>query len=215
VTREMAQPATDHRRATAERNVTAILDAAEALLERHAQASIAAVATQAGVSRVTVYAHFPTREALLEAVVERAVKRATVALEAAQPASGPPLEALDRLIAAGWRKLEHNSAIAQAAAEQLSPAALTRAHLAAHDRVGGLVRRGRAEGSFRTDLPTDWLVTSTLALMHACGDEVRAGRLDTCDALQIVTTTIRDLLTGPPRPTPAPERRGRRSATKS
>jgi TetR/AcrR family transcriptional repressor of mexCD-oprJ operon len=202
----MPQPATDHRRAVAERNVAAILDAAEALLARHAQASIAAVANEAGVSRVTVYAHFATREDLLEAVVERAVQRSIVALEAAQPDAGPPFDALERLIGAGWRELEHNSTIAQAAADQLSPAALTRAHQAAHHRIAAFIERGRDAGSFRTDLPTDWLVTATLALMHACGDEVRASRLNAVAAPRILTTTIRDLLTGQPPPSTPSDR---------
>jgi TetR/AcrR family transcriptional repressor of mexCD-oprJ operon len=190
----MAQPVTDHRRATAERNIAAILDAAEALLERRASATIAAVATEAGVSRVTVYAHFATLDELLGAVVERAVGRATVTIDAARPDDGPALEALTRVIAAGWRELDHNAAIAQAAAERLSPAALTRAHEAAHHRVRDLVQRGRDEGTFRGDLPTDWLATTILALMHACADEVRAGRLDAARALDILTATIRDVL---------------------
>src|SRR5919108_5870350 len=119
-------PTTDHRRAIAERNVTAILDAAEALLERRSPASITAVAAEAGVSRVTVYSHFPTREELLAAVVERAVGRAAVALERAEPRRGPPLEALDRVIAAAWRELDRHSAIAQATSEQLIPAEVLR-----------------------------------------------------------------------------------------
>jgi AcrR family transcriptional regulator len=53
------QRAADYQRAIAERNVEAILDAVEDLLERRAQASVSAVAALAGVSRVTVYAHFP------------------------------------------------------------------------------------------------------------------------------------------------------------
>jgi AcrR family transcriptional regulator len=57
----MTSQAADHRRATAERNVAAILDATAALLSQQGTASIAAVAAQAGVSRVTVYAHFPER----------------------------------------------------------------------------------------------------------------------------------------------------------
>jgi AcrR family transcriptional regulator len=192
----MTEPATDHRRAIAERNVEAILDAAERLLERHTQASIAAVATEAGVSRVTVYAHFPKREQLLEAVVERAVRRTADAIAAVEPHSGPPLEALARLIATGWRELDHNRAMAQAAAEQLSPTALTRAHEGALRHIRALVQRGRETGDFRTDLPTDWLVTSTLSLIHACGDEVRAGRIQPEHALDLLTTTIRDLLAG-------------------
>jgi AcrR family transcriptional regulator len=186
---------TDHRRATAERNLQAILDAAEALLERRAAATIAAVAAEAGVSRVTVYAHFPTREQLLEAVVERAVGHATAALDAAEPGRGPAREALERVIAAGWRELDRNATIAQAAAEQLSPEALTRSHQAAHHRVQELIDRGREEGAVRTDVPAAWLVTCTFALLHACGDEVRAGRLDADRALGVLQATLRGVLT--------------------
>ena len=56
--RTVATEPVDHRRATAERNVEAILDAAESLLGDGEATSIAAVAGRAGVSRVTVYAHF-------------------------------------------------------------------------------------------------------------------------------------------------------------
>jgi hypothetical protein len=65
-------------------------------------------------------------EELLEAVVGRAVRHASVALDAAEPSRGPAVEALDRVIAAGWSELVRHSTIADAAAEQLSPAALTR-----------------------------------------------------------------------------------------
>jgi len=192
----MTPSATDHRRAIAERNVEAILDAAEGLLERRAQASIAAVAAQAGVSRVTVYAHFPTREALLEAVVERAVRRASVAIDAAEPDAGPALDALDRVIAAGWRELDRNAGMAEAAAQQLGAAAMARAHEAAHRRILGLVERGREEGAVRTDVPAGWLVAGVFALIHACGQEVRAGRLDGSDALGVLTATLRDVVVG-------------------
>jgi TetR/AcrR family transcriptional repressor of mexCD-oprJ operon len=192
-----APRATDHRRLIADRNVAAILNAAETLLERRAAVSIAAVAATAGVSRVTVYAHFATWEALLEAVVERAARRTTAALEAADPDHGPPLEALERVLAAGWRELARNSAIAQAAAAQLSPAALARAHHPIHHRLGELVERGRADGSFRVDLPAAWLLTSALALIHAGAEDVRAGRVDEPDALHLLTVTVRDLFIGP------------------
>jgi TetR/AcrR family transcriptional regulator, mexCD-oprJ operon repressor len=189
----MAEAATDHRRATAERNIEAILDAAEVLLERGAQASITAVAAEAGVSRVTVYAHFPTREGLLGAVVERAIKRAAVALRAAKPNEGPAVEALDRVIAAAWQELDRNRAIAQATADQLSSAEVARTHAAAMRPIRRLVDRGRREGAFRTDLPADWLVTGCFALLHACGDQVRAGAMSSAEALDVLTRTMHDL----------------------
>jgi TetR/AcrR family transcriptional repressor of mexCD-oprJ operon len=192
----MPEAAIDHRRATAERNIESILDAAEALLERGSQASITAVASEAGVSRVTVYAHFPTRQDLLAAVVERAVKRAAAALKAAKPNEGPAVEALDRVIAAAWQELDRNRAIAQATADHLIPAEVTRTHAAAMRPIRRLVERGRKEGAFRTDLPADWLVTSCFALLHACGDEVRAGAMDSQQALDVLTRTMRDLFMG-------------------
>ena len=95
-----AQRLTRYQREVAERNVEAILDAAEDLLRTQGYANISAVAVLAGVSRVTVYAHFPTWEALLEAAVERAVRRTMTALQSVRPQDGPPVEALDRVLAA-------------------------------------------------------------------------------------------------------------------
>src|SRR5262249_29688613 len=151
-----SQP-TDRRRAIADRNVAAILDAAEELLRQQAQVTIAAVAAQAGVSRVTVYAHFATGEALLEAVVERAVDHAAATLAAAEPGAGPPAEALARLIATGWRELGRNAAMAQAAAARLSADAMARSHQAAHQQIADLVSRGKRDGTFRSDVPDSWL----------------------------------------------------------
>jgi TetR/AcrR family transcriptional regulator, mexCD-oprJ operon repressor len=56
-----------------------------------------------------------------------------------------------------------------------------------------LVDRGRREGAFRTDLPADWLVTTCFALLHACGDQVRAGAMSSAEALDVLTRTMRDL----------------------
>ena len=193
----MSQPATDHRRATAERNTEAILDAAERLLECGNEPTILAVAAEAGVSRVTVYAHFATRQQLLEAVVERAVHRTSEALDAVEPERGPPPEALQRVIEVGWRDLDRNNAITQAASEQLTPEALRRAHQAAHQRLRKLIDRGRRSGDFRTDVPADWLVTAFHALIHAAGDEVRAGRLRPGAALSALGATLDDLFHGP------------------
>src|SRR5258707_15777592 len=93
-----AHRAASYHRDIADRNIEAILDAAEELLELQGHATISAVAAHAGVSRVTVYAHFPTWDALLEAAVERAVGRTMQAIESASPGDGPPAEALDRML---------------------------------------------------------------------------------------------------------------------
>ena len=191
-----AQRTTGYQREVAERNVEAILDAAEQLLRSQGHASISAVAAQAGVSRVTVYAHFPTWTALLEAAVERAVRQTMTALQSVHPDDGPPGEALDRMVAATWQHLARYRAMAAAVAELLSPEAVTRTHQAAHHTIGALLERGQADGSFRTDLPPRWLVTASIALLHACSEGVRAGQIKEHDAVRILSTSIRDLLTG-------------------
>ena len=55
---------------------------------------------------------------------------------------------------------------------------------------------GQADGSFRTDLPARWLAAASIALVHACSDEVRAGHIDEHDAVRILTASVRDLVTG-------------------
>jgi TetR/AcrR family transcriptional regulator, mexCD-oprJ operon repressor len=193
----MPDAATDHRRATAEHNVQAILDAAEVLLARGDTASITAVASEAGVSRVTVYAHFPDPQALLEAVTKRSVSGFSEHLDAAALDEGSPLEALDRLVARAWTELDRHGVIAEAASRHLSPAALARAHKSLHQPIARLIKRGRASGDFRTDLPAGWLVSTYFALMHACGDDVRAGKLPVKEATRVLQTTLRAVFIGP------------------
>jgi AcrR family transcriptional regulator len=186
----------DHRRAVAERNVESILDAVDRLLERGGQTSIASVAIEAGTSRVTVYAHFPTREHLLEAALQRAVRRATAAVEAAAPDEGPPLEALDRMVAVAWQVLERFSGMAAATMESIPHDRHQRLHEPVMAPVSRLIDRGRREGAFRTDVPAEWLVACTYALFHAAAAEVRAGHLDIDSARQALSLSLSDLFAG-------------------
>ena len=187
-------PATDSRRLIAEHNLQAILDAAERLLQRGDQPSISAVASEAGVSRPTVYAHFPDRRLLLQALVERTVKHAMSAIETAEPDRGPAADALRRLIASSWQQLAGHDEIARAATRELSADAMRQAHESARAVIRKLIERGRKDGSFRTDVPVGWLVTTTLALVHAAAEEVRTGELDAEAARSTLTLTITDLL---------------------
>jgi TetR/AcrR family transcriptional regulator, mexCD-oprJ operon repressor len=187
----------DSRHAIAERNVGAILDGAQRVLQRGEQMSISAVAAEAGVSRPTVYAHFPDLERLLEALVERTVRRTMTAVDSAEPDRGQAVDALQRLLAASWQELGRHEDIARAFAADLSADAMRRAHHAARSVIRKLVERGRREGVFRTDVAAGWLVTSCLALIHAAAEEVRTGELNSKAALDALSVTILDLFTGP------------------
>ena len=186
-------PPRPHQRAAAERSIEAILEAAERLLERREPTTISAVAAESGISRVTVYSHFSDRRQLLEAVVERAVRRATAALEEAEPGRGPAAAALDRVLTTSWHHLASATAIAEAAGAELDPAAMRRTHAEARLAIGRLVDRGRREGAFRRDVPAEWLITSLLALLHAARAEASAGEIGERAARKALRSTIPDL----------------------
>jgi AcrR family transcriptional regulator len=81
-------------RTDAQRNRQRILDAAkEAFTRLGAEASLDDIARQAGVGAGTLYRHFPTRDALIEAVYRSEVEKLAKA-EHSFAAEMPPLEAL-------------------------------------------------------------------------------------------------------------------------
>jgi AcrR family transcriptional regulator len=195
----MGQPAEDHRRATAERNVAAILDATERLLQRRTSLSIAAVAAESGLSRVTVYAHFAGLPELVETVVERTVRHASAAIDEAEPDIGPADAALDRLLAAAWTELDRQGAMARASAEHVPSERLRASHHALLSRLQQLIERGQREGAFRSDLANDWLVSVFYALLHAAGDDVRAERATSAEAFDRLQVTLDAVLSASPR----------------
>lgn len=182
-------PAVDHRRATADRNRVAILDAVEAILDEHRALSMAAIATRAGVSRPTLYAHFATLPAVVEAAVARAVEVSVAALDAAEPGDGPAPAALERMLEASWVHLGAFENLARGAAEHLPSDQVERAHAPLIDRATELARRGQAEGAFRDDMPAAWLAHVYYALIHAA--RVAGHRIGRPAALEHLRTTVR------------------------
>jgi AcrR family transcriptional regulator len=187
--RETPNRAEALRREVAERNVAAILDATLAQLERDPRPSLVEIARAAGVSRPTLYAHFPAREDLVEAAVRRALEWTERDIEAADVDRGPATEALRRLITASWRSVARQLAVARLALDQLPPERLRQAHHAALDRLRRLLIRGQRAGEFRDDQPVEWMVTVLYALVHAAAEDVSAGRLDEDAAAELIQSS--------------------------
>ena len=81
-------PAPKRRRADADRSVAAILDAGLEALASDPDSSMSEIARRAGVVRATIYVHFPTRETLLDAVIEYAVGQVVESMRSAEPQRG-------------------------------------------------------------------------------------------------------------------------------
>ena len=178
------------RRADAERNIAAILDAALARFSRNADASLTDVARDAEVGRVTLYRHFPSRQALIDSVLAHAISQADTALEAVAVDDGPAPEALARLIHSSWRIVDHHRSLLAAAQHDLPPARIRHHHDQAMARVERLIGRGQNQGDFRTDLPRPWLVATFYSVLHGSAEEVDAGRLDPNQVPEILTATL-------------------------
>ncbi len=177
------------RRADAERSIISIIDAAVEALASGPDASMAAIARRAGVVRATIYMHFPTREALLDAVMEEATGRVAEAIRIAEPDRGEPKEALERVILATWKQLSAFHNILQINMNRLSPQELRRRHLPMTTQFIPLLERGQAEGVFRNDVSAGWLIAVIRAIVHVASTELQGGRLSKAEAEQTMLTT--------------------------
>jgi AcrR family transcriptional regulator len=186
------------RRADAERSVAAILDAALEALASDPDSSMSEIARRAGVVRATIYVHFATREALLDAVMEHAVAEVAEATRAAEPQRGEPQEALDRVLRATWRELSRFHALLALNTARLSPEELHRRHLPVLDQLEPLIERGQEAGVFRSDLPVTWHLAVIRAIVHTASSEIRSGRITEAEAEAAMLSTAAAAVSGRP-----------------
>jgi AcrR family transcriptional regulator len=189
----MPEQAVDHRRAVADRNGAAILAATERLLADRKPLSMAAIATEAGVSRPTLYAHYATIGEIVEAAVDKAIEAAVEVIVGADLQSGPPPGALTRLITTAWSHLASLDDLGRGAAEHLPAKYLHRAHAPLIEHIGGLVVRGQQSGDFRDDMSAEWLVRSYFALVHAADEYARGDGVERDAALDQLVRSVQDL----------------------
>ena len=165
------------RRSDAERSVQAILAAALEALASDPDASMAEIARRAGVVRATIYVHFPTRESLLDAVMDHAVAEVAQATSDAEPERGEPKEALERVLRATWQQLGRFHALLAINTSRLSAKELHRRHLPVTTQFAPLIERGQKEGVFRSDLPVSWHLAVIRAIVHTASSESQSGRI--------------------------------------
>jgi AcrR family transcriptional regulator len=194
-------PATTQRRrrSDADRSVAAILAAALDALASDPDSSMAEIARRAGVVRATIYVHFPTREALLDAVMEHAVAEVAQATSDAEPQRGEPTEALERVLRATWQQLGQFHALLAINTSRLSAKELHRRHLPVTTLFAPLIERGQKQGVFRSELPVSWHLAVIRAIVHTASSELQSGRIPQAEVEPAMLTTVLAAISGPKR----------------
>jgi len=178
------------RRADAERSIVSIINGALEVLANDPDASMAEIARRAGVVRATIYVHFPTREALLEAVTERALAETVSVISAAEPDRGDPADALRRVVGVTWRTLGRYHALVAINTGTQTPDELHRRHGSVLGALLPLIERGQVSGAFRADVAPGWHLAMLMALTHAASAELRAGRVPEDEAEAALLATV-------------------------
>jgi AcrR family transcriptional regulator len=171
------------RRADARRNRDRVLEAASAAFAAEGwDASLDEIARRAGVGAGTVYRHFPTKEALFEAVV---LDRVGALVEEARGLSVDPdpgrafSSFVERLAREGAVKRDLVEALAHDGIHlRLGEAPI---FLALVDLLAGLLSRAQHAGAVRDDIDVDDVVTlltgTAFAICHAGAGDERTRRL--------------------------------------
>jgi AcrR family transcriptional regulator len=174
-------PASDGRalRADAQRNRDRLLEvAAHAFAAEGPEVTLEAIAREAGVGIGTLYRHFPTREALVEAAYRNELARlCDAAGELLETA--PPDVALrtwmDRFVDYMTTKRGMADALKAVIASGGNPFAHSRDRMT--EALGLLLRAGAGAGTLRPDADAADVLAGLSGVSLAAGERDRAGRL--------------------------------------
>ncbi|WP_411285874.1 TetR/AcrR family transcriptional regulator [Lapillicoccus sp.] len=170
-----------------------LLDAAVRCLVAQPRASLAQIATAAGIGRTTLFKLFATRDQLEHAVAMRALSVCEAAINSAsghaeegeQGGDGGLRALVTALIPIGpqltfvWRSTSLDVDEEVVGAYHRMDAALL-----------GALASARQAGVLRADRPEWWLGQTLYALVHVAWDSVQCGQLARLDAPDLVLDTL-------------------------
>ncbi|PJJ65461.1 TetR/AcrR family transcriptional regulator [Compostimonas suwonensis] len=161
-------------RRDATQNRTAILDSARLLLRRDPDASLEAIAAEAGLSRRAVYGHFATRDDLVAEVLTLGAQRIARALG---PVEHPDSRVRIALIGIRlWHEVDHVRVVAQLALREPYREQIAAALAPVRRALLESVEAGRSEGTIRTDVAAEVLAHLTeSAALAVLAEATRGG----------------------------------------
>ncbi len=155
-------------RADAIRNRERVLEAAKTVFSTGGpETSLEAVARAAGVGIGTLYRHFPTREALFEAVYRREVQQLVDLAEQLRH-EAPPLDALRQWMRSNVKFVatKKGMSAALALAAYKNPELLSYSLERLTRAVGGLLQRAIATGEIRDDISPEDLLRALIGMCY-------------------------------------------------
>ncbi|MGW7050885.1 TetR/AcrR family transcriptional regulator [Streptomyces sp. NPDC054887] len=173
----------------ADANRRRILDVALAELLRDPDASMDQIARAAGVVRRTVYGHFPSREALVAALVDSAVAAVSEAHAAGRDGVADPAEALARATLAVWRIADRYRLLVALAQRSVTMEGIKQRLAPVRRDCVDLLRRGVDAGVFRSTLPPAALAYVHEQTLFGLMEAVNDGALDAADGGRAAAST--------------------------
>jgi AcrR family transcriptional regulator len=147
---------------------------------------MSAIADGAGLTRTTVYRHFPSREELARALFDQVVAEAAGAVEAIVAAEADP-ERFLRAVAATFVQLGDRYRFLDRHQELV---ARWRRELPEDEPLHRWAARAARDGVLRPGVTPAWLVGALSGLAGAAFDEVQAGRASVEDAAAVLGDTV-------------------------
>ncbi|WP_189156842.1 TetR/AcrR family transcriptional regulator [Lentzea pudingi] len=146
-------------RADAARNREKVLDAARELFATQGfEVPLDEIATRAGVGPGTVYRHFPTKQALFQAVTETRV--AAMIASAEEPADSP-----EQALFAFLTKMADEAAVKRDMSDAITVSPELRKGL--HAALGGLLQKAQEAGGVRQDVTATDLVVLMKGMLQS------------------------------------------------
>jgi AcrR family transcriptional regulator len=192
-----AVPRARRRRSDAQRSIDAIVEAARVVLGERSDASMEDVAVTAGVTRQTVYAHFPSRDALIAALFDAFEAEGLAAIEDANLDAATPPVAIERFLGISWQLLHRYPMLLDPTIARIRGSDGHDPHHAVTSFLERLIRRGQRSGDFDRKLSAAWLATATLSLGHAAAEQVATGQITVPKATAMLLESVLRLCARP------------------
>jgi AcrR family transcriptional regulator len=167
----------------------ALLNAATEILTTNPTASLADIASHAGIGTATLHRYFSSREDLLLALGYRALDAIGGAIVESRVEEGTATEALTRLIDALVPLADRLYVLMNDSTLDTHPEFIE-ADRITQEPILKLIKRGQKSGELRSELPADWILHQMNFALYATWIAIYEGEVAPRHASKLLTATL-------------------------